>query len=686
MNRLADALKPLIDQFGFEGIEDIGRLLGRLKQEDPEAARYLLQRMPLLIERLFPLGQAVLAEVFRTGHALLPHGSRLAVAFLEMGPEIYDQGGQEALAESARVTAMMARVHEATGLKILEKAPVLLKMIGVPGLEKVAGFSAALARSSWTYTLKNLESSPVLIEQLLQSGDQVLVLAVYDLATRLALNDWNYAIKVLEESPEVSRRFKEQTEAGKTADLFSMAGMLFPLEARTIYGFLHFAPALVQKAGLVGLEAIWRCLRAMAPGQGERVGLFLKKSASIIEDLQTHLGPEHIRDYFEISSDLARVGSRLAFRFLMSGSDLCARLSLDHLKNYAEYLKGMARISLQTAEAFLEVTPALLDRIGYEDLKKTGEWIKPLAREYWESAARILLKTPELIDRLGWDGLKGISDFTFILARESGTTAVQLLDRCPQILDRLLPIGPPALVNQICSLGSRIAPYNARLALSFMENSPEIIRSIGFEGLEKLERLAREVGRESGTTAVALVEASPALIERVGFDGLEQVAELSRLIARENSYGAIRLLENSADWIDGLKPFGEKNLALQIYRLAESQLPVTWRLAPALVEKSPEILKRLGLGGLKSWADLMQHTAKGHAQSAVRLLELSPAVLDRLGFEGLEKIAELLRLLSRKNPGEALALVDKVIGWVEPLADLDRKFPQIVLDLVVKVA
>jgi nitric oxide reductase NorD protein len=685
-DRLADALKPLIDQFGYEGIEDIGRLLARIRQDDRKMARHLLTVVPTIIESLIPYGVDLLPKIFQTVNFLLPYGSGVSIKFLEMSPEIYSQGGPEALAETARFVSMVARVHEATAIKVLEKAPVLLRTIGSKGLEKVAGFSAALARSSWTYALKTLERSPFLIERILETGNKDLILQVYDLATRLTLDDWNYGLKVLEDSPAVARQLSEQGRGEAAADLYLQAGMLLPLESRVVYAFLHFAPSIMEKVGPEGLRAIWRCLRAMAPGQGDKVGLLLKKSGAVIDGLQGHLDSQQIIEFFDLGSDLARVGSQLAFRFIMDGADLCARLEFENLKEHAELLKELARISLQTAEAMLEVTPPLLDRIGLEGLKKTAEWIKPIAREYWETAARLMLKSPELIDRLGFEGLQVVGDFTSILARESGTTAVQLLDRCPLILDRVLQGGSPSLVAQICSLGSRMAPYNARLALSLLENSPEIIQRCGFSGLEKLEKMARQIGQESWTTAVALVDSSPSLIERIGFEGLEQVSGLARLVARENSYGAISLLENSPDWIDRLSRFGNKTLILQIFNLAESVVPVSWRLATALLERSPEILGRLGLGGLKSWVDLMLKTARVNGQTAVRLLDRSPAVLERVGFEGLENVSEILRALSIKNPGEAQALVENIPGLIDRLAGWDRTYPLAVFDLTVKVA
>jgi nitric oxide reductase NorD protein len=685
-DRLADALRPLIDHFGYEGIEEVGKLLTRLEQDDRKMARHLLRISPDLIRTLLPFGEDLVLKVFQIGGLLSLYGSRVTVLFLEMSPELYRQGGEEALAEIAGLVSAVARVHEATALKVLEKSPVLLKTVGLPGLEKVARFSAVLARFSWTYALRMLDQSPLLTAQLLERGDKSLVPLVYDLAARLALEDWGTALKILEDSPSIAGQFEAQGLTQDLPDLYRQAGRLLPLEAGVIYGLLHTAPGLTRKTDPGVVAAFWRCMRVLAPGQAEKAATLLGRSEEILEGLLTRLKPAQVQELLEWAVDLAGGGSALAFRFLLASPALSSRLEPEEIREYCQGVKAMAKISLQAAEAFLEITPALLDRIGLEGLKQTAGLISPLSREYWETAARLLLRSPELIDRLGFDGLRMVGDFVFGLARESSTTSVQLLDKCPKILDRLLQEGGPDLVARVCTLGSRTASGNARLALSLLENSPAVIQKVGFEGLQKLEALARQLGQESWTAAVALMESGAPIIERVGWDGLEQIAALARLVARENSYGAITLLGSSPGWIDGLSRYGKKNLILQIYKLAESVAPESWRLSTALLEKSPDILARLAIGGLKSWVDLMQKTARVNSQTAVRLLERSPDLLDRLGFSGLEKVSDLLCLLSPKRPAEALAFMEKISALIDPLAQEDRNTPLAVLDLAVKVA
>jgi hypothetical protein len=269
--------------------------------------------------------------------------------------------------------------------------------------------------------------------------------------------------------------------------------------------------------------------------------------------------------------------------------------------------------------------------------------------------------------------LKLIGDFASSLAHESWSAAASLLDKCPSIIDGLLKLGDKSLITQVCHLGSRIVNYNARMAVSLLDRSPEIIRLIGFDGLEKLEDLAHQTGAESWTTAVSLLETSPRIIERLGYDGLTQIAGLARLVARQNSYGAVSLLEKSPDLIDRLLTDGDLKLALRVYAFAAEAASSDWRLASTLLEESPALLARIGAEGLAKLFALMIRTARNSGKIAKRLLDVSPAVIDKMGFEGLEILVECASVIAGKDWQAAIAVVEKSPRLIDRLDHIGDK-------------
>ena len=114
---------------------------------------------------------------------------------------------------------------------------------------------------------------------------------------------------------------------------------------------------------------------------------------------------------------------------------------------------------------------------------------------------------------------------------------------------------------------------------------------------------------------------------------------------------------------------------------------MNWRLANTLLEKSPELLSKLGAAGLERLVALIISTAQVNGQIAVRLLDLSPVLLDQIGFEGLEVAAGLISFLAGSDWMAALALLEKSPLLIDRLGHFrERAIAPIVFDLAAKVA
>ncbi len=682
--RFGDALSPLINRFGYEGIDSIGLLMARLRQADRQAALALMEKSPALIEGLLPYGEELVREVFGLADQLIPLGPLCAFRFLEMSPRILEKSDYETLVKTTALIGEIAAVHEDLAMCLMGHSPELIESAGFAGLEKLAHFGAAIAGSSRTYALKTIENSLSIIRPLQEMGGIPLVHAVFNLGIKMAAEDWNYALEFFEKSPAIVSKLQGQ---GAGFDLLDQALRAVPFSAQLTLALLDSASYLIDCLGPTGLDSVWQCALVMAADHTEKGNIILRESPGIVDRLLDFVTPGQVIEIFELGRELAGLGSEATLEFILGSIELARQFDFSILKVVSDAAEEIAASSRNTAADFLKAAPALLSRVDRQGLWKIVDRIVPIARDNWETASRLLLKAPDVIDRLGPEGLEKITDFSAFLARESWSTAVQFLEKCPLLIDELLKQGDASLVFEVCRLGRRIAQTNARLAVSLMSRSSEIIELIGFEGLEKVEELALRIGPENWTTAVSLAEASPLLLERVGYEGLERISGVARNLARENSFAAVSLLEKAPDLIDHLLETGIKNQILPVYELVGEAAAANWRLATALLEKSPELLSKLGAEGLEKLAALLIQTARVNGQIAVRLLDLSPVLLDQLGFEGMEIAAGLISFLAGSDWMAALALLEKSPLIIDRLGQSrERAMAPAVFDLAAKVA
>jgi uncharacterized protein YegL len=660
LGRLSAALTPLVRRFGEGSADSLLAVITRIADHDRHAAFVLLEACPDIIRKLLLAGDETILNVFAIADQMLPYGPALAARFIEVTPALLSENDFETLTQTAALGCSVASVNVRTALSVVGESPAIIQRIGFEGLRKVSAFAITIAHSSLAHSIKVVEESPDRIDRMLELGaDSLSSLSVYNLASVMARDDWNIAMDFVAKIPVVLEQPALCGQATLLAMLFDRTEKASSFGARLAYTFLETAPALIERLDLEGTEEVWQCAFDLAKDNPENAVALLMKSPEITERLQLRLSGTRTGNIYRTGRKLSAVSSQVALRFILTGVELAERLDDEGLSQIADMASDLARLSHNAAVTFLDIAPAILDKSGIEGLMKIGALGIDTARQSWETADRLLLKSPDLIDRIGMDGLQMIGDFASTLAKESWSVAVGLLDKCPSIIDRLLKLGDASLIAKVCHLGDRIVTYNARMALSLLNRSPEIIELIGFDGLEKIEDMAHTTGKESWTTAVSLLEVSPAIIERVGYAGLEQIAALARLIARQNSYGAVSLLEKSPDLIDRLLPHGGAPMALRVYAFANDAALSDWMLASTLLEKSPGLLTRIGADGLSKLFTLMSNNTRNRGKIANRLLDVSPAVIDKMGFEGLEILVHCASAIAEKDWQAAITLVEK---------------------------
>ncbi len=660
MARLVEALAPIALRCGEESTDTILSAITRIAGNDRRAALILLEECPDIIAKLLGAGDETLLNVFDIVHQMIPFGASLAVGFVEVSPALIAENDFETLTQTAALACSVAQVNVRTAISLVGESPAIIERIGFEGLRKVAALAATIAQSSWAHSIKVVEESPVLLDRMLDAGsDRQSSLSVYHLASVMARDDWNIAADFVAKIPAILEHPAHRIDKPLLGRLFTRTEKASFFGARPAYTFLETAPALIDRLGLKGAEDVWECAFAMAEDNPENAVALLMKTQDILDRLPPGAGTKRTETIFHLGRKLSSISSPVALRFITTSVLLVQRLDDEDLSHIADLASDLARLSQTAAVTFVDIAPSVVDKSGRDGLMKIGALGIDTARQSWETADRLLLKSPDLIDLIGIDGLSMIGDFASTLARESSSVAVGLLDQCPSIIDGLLKHGDTSLIAKVCHLGGRIVKYNARMALSLLKRSPEIIKLIGFEGLEKIEDLASRTGKESWTTSVSLLEASPAIIERVGYAGLEQIAALACLIARQNSYGAVSLLEKSPDLIDHLLLHGGTPLVLRVYARANDAALADWMLASTLLEKSPGLLTRIGTDGLSRLFTLMNKNTLNSGKIANRLLDISPAIIDKIGFEGLENLITCASTIAERDWQAAITVVEK---------------------------
>jgi uncharacterized protein YegL len=158
------------------------------------------------------------------------------------------------------------------------------------------------------------------------------------------------------------------------------------------------------------------------------------------------------------------------------------------------------------------------------------------------------------------------------------------------------------------------------------------------------------------------------LVSRVGQDGMERIAVSCLRIAQDNWPFFVNLLETSTSLIDRLLHRGDKALVMSVFDLTEHLARSHPSPALVLLDKSPDIIDRVGYEGFNNIADLAGAVAAFSWGIASRLVEKSPYLSD-----------SLLRCVNRSLAAEVYGLAAQVARdrW-KPAIQLLENSPDII--------
>ena len=686
-NRFDAAWSELARHLAEQQIESIGATVAAIVENDNQAGWILLEKFPDIVTGLLRAGAETIADVFEMGRQVIPFGARLAVRILEISPVLISERDFETLTKTAALACSVSQINTRTAESLIMHSPVILSRIGFEGLRQISAFAAAVARSTWAHSITAVEESPKLMDRMTEAGGDIpAVITLYRTASRMALEDWNIATDLVSKSPSLTAQLAA-LDSSLPLRIYQRASDTTSLGAAVVSAFLNTAAELIGHLGEEASESVWQCAFLMAADHPDDAAALLNKSPKIVRRLNVQMSDGQAGRIFQFGRALAEISSQLTLKFLTTSVEFADNPDPDELKEIAGMTRTLAQVSHAAAGSFLDVAPIVMKKTGMEGLNGIHALGMKIAGDDWETASRLISKSPDLIERIGLDGLRLIGDIATSMAGESHSAAAQLLDKCPAIIDGLRQLGDASLLTRVCRLGEQTAKYNARVAVSLLSRSPEIIRLVGFDGLEKIADLARRTGSESWTTSVSLLESSPRILEKTDFEGLSQIADLARLVARQNSYGAVSLLEKSPDILDRLLTQGDLSVAMRIYAFAADVAVRDWILATTLLEESPSLMSRIGTGGLFKLFELIQTLDHVDGKIAKRLLDISPPVIDKMGFEGLKILAQCALAIGAKDAQAAVSVLEKSPRLIDQLDQMgDKAVPVVTFGLVTTVA
>ena len=264
-----------------------------------------------------------------------------------------------------------------------------------------------------------------------------------------------------------------------------------------------------------------------------------------------------------------------------------------------------------------------------------------------------------LAQRVGWPGVERVAAAAVQIAGDQLPAYIGLLQLSVGLLDRLRVQVDRETALQVFDSAAGIARQHRTPAVLFLENSPAIVARVGFGGLARLARLAEEIAAACPPTATALIQKSAALYDRLDAEGLWAFGRFCARMAAAGPGMAVRFPEQSLELMDRLLVRGGRALVENAYGLAGGLGERHPMLAYKMLEKSPDLIDRIGLEGLAAVGEMVAQSSQVSWTAADGLLKAGIGIIDCMGREGLALMADLSRDVAARNVYGALSLLEK---------------------------
>jgi len=524
----------------------------------------------------------------------------------------------------------------------IELTRPIVDLIGEEGLDRIAAACLQLVKGDWPAFMAWIKRCPELVESVFNIGGTPLVSKAFAHVELIAASHPSPAARFLVKAPQLF-----EIISGPESDdlvLFISNTAKFSWEA---------ASRIVEKCPFV-IE------RILAISSRQVLNQVLKLTAQVAQK---------------------NWDSAISI-FQQSPENIDALLPLVTEPQLIELLAAATKTSIQSSVAskkLLNISPEILREIDFAGLLSVAQWINSMSRMHSETAGKILDASPEMIPlalrHIGPDQVLGLFELTNRVFSIHHKVGLAFFHACPVLLET---VGFHNIA-QIVGLCEIIGKNGWQTAVGIIEVAPKLVKTVGFPGLERVAELSLRISQVSSRTAAGFSRQAAEMLEKLDFKGLEEYASFCINLAQDGSSIAVAFLEKNPDLVNELLLIGTAGQVADVYRLANVSAVKNPIIALKVLEKSPDIIGRIGLKGLKDVADLSIEIAKESWTTADSLVKVLPDLIDRIGFANVPKIADICLAIAKDNVYGTINLIEKSPAIIDELLAYGDK--ELIIDI-----
>jgi hypothetical protein len=498
-------------------------------------------------------------------------------------------------------------------------AAPLAEKVGRRGVEEISATALRISGDHLPAYIGMMQSSAGLLDQLLAVTDRRTALEIFTLAGGVAAGHPAPAVHFLRNSPDLITLMGIEGVRPLAGVIARTIAFRWEEAAHLAEESAAHCRRLLDAADRPYMIAFWSLLVPVADDRDASVLPLVEKGPQVVSGLMQCDQPAAL---FDLLERLAESHPRVARRILMLSGELTRRYPFEGLRHLAAIAAQAATHHPETAFTIVESAPVLLDRLA-------GGHPRAVLFELYALAAQVAEGHPEL--------------------------AMRLCAQSPAYLERIGLEGVRTLVRCSLDLGRSSRPA----ALALWEVGSGLTGRIGLEGLQNLSRSAAPIAAACPQTAAAYILKSPGIIDRLGVGGLWEFAEFCRHMAEAGAGMAARFPEQVLSLLDRLPAAGDPSLVSTLYRLADDLGRHHPMIAHRILDRSPELIDRIGIEGLEKFCTLVRDMAWSSWTATDALIKAATDIIDCIGYEGLTVMAAFSRSISRGNVFAALSLIEK---------------------------
>jgi len=432
----------------------------------------------------------------------------------------------------------------------------IYEKLGNSGLERAVIISSTLLSHWLGDTTDFLKKAPDVIDRLLEHGDSEFVCEVMGYANRYigepTKPTWGKELFYL--SPDLINLvgFDGLKKVATTVEGFAKDH--YPPAA---YKLLDQSPAVIDLVGFDGFESV-----ASYGGQMSTFSPWVSKS--LMEHSSEILKKTGMDDFYRVvfsALEILPYSATVASVFVETSPRIIDKKGIrsvldkngfDNLHTIVRLVKKFPDILQngddQLACELMKNIPEIYEKTGWDNFEKVVSAAQDLMVYDHYTTYAFVAQTPGIIEKMGYEG------FDDVIALAKGfsdtDTARGFVSNFVQLYDGVGRLG----IGKVAKLGKDVAiycgestEYKSNMAAQLMARSSEIIDRVDIDGLNKIADMGKQLVTHDKGVATSFVKNSPEMMGSIGFSGLQNVYAACEGLARydpEKAHGLIGMAVN----------------------------------------------------------------------------------------------------------------------------------------------